>query len=76
MNNEVKPSGLLANGFWNIFTGKKKYTISCGKCNFNYADKVLFKTGDTARSICPNCKSINKWSHSKFQKFYDRQLEL
>ena len=76
MNNEVKPSGLLANGFWNIFTGKKKYTITCGKCSFNYIDKVIFEIEDTARSICPNCKSINKWSHTEFEKFYDRQLDL
>ena len=76
INNETRPYFLYANGFWNTFTGKKKYDITCGKCRFNYTDKVLFATGDTATSICPNCKSVNKWSHSKFQEFYDRQLEL
>ena len=69
---EVKPTELFANGLWNIFTGKKKYTIECGKCNFSYTDKVIFNMGDTARSICPNCKSINKWSHSTFNRYYDK----
>ncbi len=76
MDNEIKPSGLLANGLWNIFTGKKKYIITCGKCKFDYTDKVIFNIRDTAKSICPNCRTINKWSHSGFQKIYDKQLEL
>ncbi len=69
------PTSLVANGLWNIFTGKKKYTIECGACNFTYTDKVIFNMGDAANSICPSCKNINVWSHSRFEKFYDRMLE-
>ena len=72
---EIYPTELLANGLWNIFTGKKKYTIKCGKCNFAYKDKVIFDMGDIARSICPNCKIVNKWSHSGFNRYYNKMLE-
>ena len=73
---KVKPTGLLANGFWNIFTGKKKYTITCGNCNFSYIDKVIFSMGDTANSICPSCNSVNIWSHTEFQEYYNTTLEI
>ena len=71
---EVHPKTLYANGLWNIFTNRKKYKIVCGECGYTYSDKVYFLTDD-AISICPGCGVRNKWSHSEFNKFYERHSE-
>lgn len=72
--NKVHPADLLANGLWNPFTGRKKYTIRCGACEHSYDDKVPFNMGDTASSICFACGSQNIWSHGEFQRGYNRSL--
>lgn len=63
------------NGLWNVFTGRKKYTIRCGDCQHTWTDKVSFATGDIASSICPCCGAQNTWLHSDFQKAYDADLK-
>ena len=72
---KTSPQNLRANGLWNIFTGKKKYHITCGNCDHSYSDKVVFSIGDTASSVCPCCNAQNLWSHSKWDEFYSAQLE-
>jgi hypothetical protein len=62
------------NGLWNVFTGRKKYTIRCGGCNHTWTDKVPFAAGDLASSICPCCGAQNTWSHLDFAVAYERQL--
>jgi hypothetical protein len=69
------PASIFANGLWNHFTGRKKYTIKCGECEHTWTDKVSFAT-DTASSLCPCCGAQNKWSHSQFERDYDRELRF
>lgn len=71
----MRPKCLVANGLWNVFTNKKKYTITCGNCSHTYSDKVYFIIDD-ASSICPNCKKRNKWKHSAWEKTYNEQMGL
>ena len=72
---KTSPKTLQANGLWNIFSGKKKYIVTCGNCEHTYSDKVYFKSNDTASSICPCCNTQNTWSHSEWSKRYDSELE-
>lgn len=72
---QVIPNCIEANGLWNIFTGKKKYTVTCGNCGHSYQDKVVFSTTDVASSICPGCNAQNRWSHSTFQALHDAALK-
>ena len=65
----VKPAKLCANGLYNHFTGRKKYTITCGECSHRWPEKVPF-TVDTASALCPCCKVQNTWSHSLWLKRY------
>lgn len=71
----TEPNNLKANGLWNHFTGKKKYTIECGKCFFTWSDKVPFMT-DRAGSICPACGEVNTWSHSEWSSYYEKMKEF
>lgn len=73
--NKVKPNCLWANGLWNQFTGRKRYDITCGDCNHTYKDKVPFRI-DTASSVCPCCGAQNTWSHSNFERSYNKQRSL
>lgn len=70
----IHPAHLLANGLWNHFTGRKRYSIRCGQCEHSYTDKVLFSTGDRASSLCPACGAQNVWSHSQFERDYNREI--
>ncbi len=65
----VKPAKLCANGLYNHFTGRKKYTITCGECSHRWPERVPF-TVDTASALCPCCKAQNTWSHSLWLKRY------
>jgi hypothetical protein len=67
----VAPRNLTTNGLWNHFTGKKKYIITCGKCNHTYKDKVYFENTDIASSKCPCCSEQNTWSHSEIVRRYN-----
>jgi hypothetical protein len=70
----VAAAGYGGNGLWNIFTGRKKYSIVCGSCGHTWSDKVPFEAGDVASSICPCCGAQNIWSHSEFSKLYEKQI--
>jgi hypothetical protein len=69
----VKPRRLFANGLWNPFTHRKKYTVVCGECEHTFDEKVSFVT-DNATAVCPACGALNYWLHSDWQKSYDEQL--
>lgn len=69
----VPPAQLAANGLWNHFTNRKRYTVTCGSCSHSYRDKVPF-TVDTASSLCPCCGAQNTWSHSRWAASYERML--
>ena len=71
----IHPAGTYANGLWNHFTKRKKYTIECGKCRHSWTEKVSFACGDKASAICPCCGSQNVWSHSEFERFYDLNMK-
>lgn len=66
---KVAPDSLWANGLWNHFTNRKKYTVKCGNCSHTYDDKVSFLTDD-ASSLCPACRAPNVWSHQTFLSLY------
>lgn len=70
MIDTVKPHNISANGWYNHFTGRKKYEVQCGDCLHTYSDKVPFKLSDRASSICPACSIINVWSHRNFADAY------
>jgi len=74
-NMRKTPKYLTANGLWNVFTGNKKYNITCGNCSHTYKDKVPFSSGDIASSVCPCCNCQNIWSHSTWEKAYNTTLE-
>jgi len=63
-----------ANGFWNHFTGKKKWTITCGGCRHTWKEKVPIREPSSA--ICPSCGTQNIWSATNFDERYRRQHEL
>ena len=65
----VKPAKLCANGLYNLFTGRKKYTITCGECSHRWPERVPF-TVDTVSAVCPCCKAQNTWRHSLWLKRY------
>jgi len=70
----VHPENLRANGLWNIFTGLKKYRITCGDCKFIWDQKVPFARDDPrAVAICPACGTVNEWSHKTFDDFYTEE---
>jgi hypothetical protein len=63
----VTPAKLWANGLWNPFTKRKRYTIQCGNCNHIYREYISF-LDDLAISKCTNCNTKNKWNHSDYIK--------
>jgi hypothetical protein len=71
----VKPTYLSANGIWNHFTGRKRYTIRCGACAHSWREKVPFSTGDVASALCPSCGAQNVWSHAEFERDYNAQTQ-
>lgn len=68
----VTPAHLQANGLWNHFTGRKKWRITCGKCEHYWDEKVPINY--VCSAICPCCKTQNKWDALKFQRYYDAML--
>ena len=36
----ITPYHISANGLWNIFSGKKKWTVTCGNCHYTWSDKL------------------------------------
>lgn len=70
---EVVVPDVYANGFWNHFTGKKKWRIKCGKCSHGWSEKVPIQ--EPCSAICPCCGAQNKWSAIAFQKAYEASLD-
>lgn len=68
----MNPKFLESNGLHNPFTGKKKWRITCGKCQHCWDEKVPIN--DTCSAICPNCKEQNKWSLLVFEKEYEQMI--
>ena len=68
------PHSITANGFYNVFTGRKKWTITCGKCLHTWTEKVPLN--EPASAICtnPNCRAQNTWSIASFARLYDKSL--
>ena len=64
------PRLLEANGLWNHFTGRKKWTITCGLCGHTWSEKVPIR--EQCSAICPCCKAQNVWSASMFESYYNR----
>lgn len=60
-----------ANGFWNHFTGKKKWTIYCGSCGHAWREKVIIQ--EWCSAICPNCGEQNVWSAYEFARKYNER---
>jgi len=70
----ITPYHISANGLWNIFSGKKKWTVTCGNCHYTWSDKLPIVEDITA--ICPHCKKLNGWSASAFQRMYNENLAM
>lgn len=64
----TSPFGLRANGLYNPFTNKKKWQITCGKCEHSFSEKLI--VNEICSAICPCCKTQNKWSYSLFMRIY------
>jgi predicted RNA-binding Zn-ribbon protein involved in translation (DUF1610 family) len=73
MREQVAPK-LWGNGLWNHFTGRKRYTIQCGKCQHTWREKVLLAS-DEASALCPSCGAQNVWRHSEFEAAWNRRAE-
>jgi len=61
-----------ANGLYNPFTGTKKWMITCSECDHTWKEKV--PVVENCSAICPNCKTQNVWSFSKFMKNYNDDI--
>ena len=70
----ITPYAVSANGLWNPFTQRKRFTVTCGSCDHTYKDKVICQT-DKLSSICPNCRRLNIWSLSVFTDRYEKYLQ-
>ncbi len=63
---------LYSNGLWNPFSCSKGYHVQCGKCGGARKEEVSC-VSDTAIVKCYFCGALNKFKHSEFAEFYDRQ---
>ena len=70
----ITPKWIAANGLWNWFTGRKKYTITCGSCEHEFRVKVPFSQTDRAMGRCPMCGEVNAWSHSGWELRYEKEF--
>jgi len=67
----VTPTTIHGNGLYNHFTGRKKWTITCGACGHTWKEKVPIHEPSSA--ICPCCKAQNKWSIVAFDAAYNKR---
>lgn len=67
---QVHPRFVQANGLaGNLFTGKKKWRITCGRCDHEWDEKVPVR--ESCSAACPSCGAQNLWSLSRFAAEYD-----
>lgn len=69
----VTPRDIIANGLWNIFTGRKKWQICCGKCQHFWIEKIPI-AAEPCSAICPNCREQNLWSSCDFAEMYENEI--
>jgi len=67
---KVTPNAIQANGFYNHFSGMKKWTITCDRCNHTWVEKVPIV--EPSSVVCPCCCTQNIWSIVKFEKEYNK----
>jgi hypothetical protein len=66
----VKVGLVQANGLINPFTNKKKWRITCGKCNHTWDERCPIMEPSSA--ICPACREQNIWSYNEFVRHYNQ----
>jgi hypothetical protein len=68
----VSPDSISANGLWNRFSGKKKWSVTCGRCEHTWSVKIPIR--DKCSGICPCCRAQNKWSSVSFALAYNKWI--
>lgn len=71
--NALTPKYVQANGLHNPFTGNKKWTITCGKCEHTWKEKV--PVNEKCSAVCPSCSTQNIWSLSAFVDNYEKEFK-
>lgn len=72
MKHAITPKYVQSSGLWNHFTGNKKWTVTCGECDYTWKEKLPIVENITV--ICPHCSTVNEWSASAFQRLYEQNL--
>lgn len=69
------PYIVSANGLCNIFTGRKKWTITCGNCHHTWVERVPIAKNCSAVCVNPNCRAQNVWPIAVFWQAYEQQFK-
>lgn len=73
MRKQVTPKSISANGLWNPWTRRKRFSLECGDCDHTYDDKIPIM-GEAASSLCPCCGAQNKFSLAAWLKLYESNV--